>query len=186
MPDAGMLAPALGESEIVAHVKTGTSRATRAANNRMRRLNSVPLVLALVLTACSAESEAPPPAAQQQAEIPANPLRNAYFGDLHLHTSYSLDAAVSGTDTVPDDAYRYARGLPVEYMGQRVQRRTPLDFLAVTDHAEYLGMVRLGRDPAGRYAGTQWPAQAMGVGVVALGVLASRGRLRATVTGSES
>lgn len=114
--------------------------------------------LPLVLAGCSAENEAPPPVARQQAEIPANPLRNAYFGDLHLHTSYSLDAAASGTNTVPDDAYRYARGLPVDYMGQTVQRRTPLDFLAVTDHAEYLGMVRLGRDPAGRYAGTDWPA----------------------------
>jgi Protein of unknown function (DUF3604) len=139
----------MGESETVAQVRAG---------KRARRLNWAPLVLVLVLAGCSAESEAPPPAARQQAEIPANPLRNAYFGDLHLHTSYSLDAAVSGTATVPDDAYRYARGLQVEYMGQRVQRRTPLDFLAVTDHAEYLGMVRLGRDPAGRYAGTQWPA----------------------------
>ncbi|MXO71011.1 DUF3604 domain-containing protein [Alteraurantiacibacter buctensis] len=114
--------------------------------------------VALGLAACSAESEAPAPSPRQQAEIPANPLRNAYFGDLHLHTSYSLDAAASGTNTVPDDAYRYARGMPVDYMGQTVQRRVPLDFLAVTDHAEYLGMVRLGRDPAGRYAGSEWPA----------------------------
>lgn len=47
--------------------------------------------------------------------------------------------------------------LTVDYLGQTVQRRTPLDFLAMTDHAEYLGMVRLGRDPPGRHAGTRWP-----------------------------
>ncbi len=123
--------------------------------------SEVALVLALLLAlaGCSSApaSEGPRPALGEGAEIPANPLRNAYFGDLHLHTSYSLDAAASGTNTVPDDAYRYARGLAVDYMGQTVQRRTPLDFLAVTDHAEYLGMVRLGRDPQGRYAGTRWP-----------------------------
>ena len=68
--------------------------------------------------------------------------RNAYFGDLHLHTSFSLDAAAAKTETVPDDAYRYAQGMTVNYLGREVRRRTPLDFLAVTDHAEYLGNVR--------------------------------------------
>jgi hypothetical protein len=125
----------------------------------MARIKQTALsVVLLALAGCSAaEGEQAALSVRQEAEIPANPLRNAYFGDLHLHTSYSLDAAASGTNTVPDDAYRYARGLPVDYMGQTVQRRTPLDFLAVTDHAEYLGMVQLGRDPQGQYAGTRWP-----------------------------
>ena len=68
--------------------------------------------------------------------------RQVYFGDLHLHTSYSLDAAAAKTNTTPDDAYRYAKGEAVDYLGQMVRRNAPLDFLAVTDHAEYLGNVR--------------------------------------------
>jgi hypothetical protein len=72
--------------------------------------------------------------------------RRAYFGDLHLHTSYSLDAAAVKSGTVPDDAYRYAKGEEVNYMGRTVRRRVPLDFLAVTDHAEFLGNVRLMMD----------------------------------------
>jgi hypothetical protein len=68
--------------------------------------------------------------------------RQVYFGDLHLHTSFSLDAAASKTDTTPDDAYRFAKGEPVSYLGRVHRRRAPLDFLAVTDHAEYLGNVR--------------------------------------------
>lgn len=84
-------------------------------------------------------------AADQAAAItPAPPGtdRQVYFGDLHLHTSYSLDAAAARTETTPDDAYRYARGEVVTYLGRPVQRNAPLDFLAVTDHAEYLGNVR--------------------------------------------
>lgn len=68
--------------------------------------------------------------------------RQVYFGDLHLHTSFSLDAAAAKTETTPDDAYRFARGEPVSYLGRTHQRRAPLDFLAVTDHAEFLGNVR--------------------------------------------
>ena len=62
--------------------------------------------------------------------------RQVYFGDLHLHTSYSLDAAAAKTNTTPDDAYRYAKGEAVDYLGQMVRRNAPLDFLAVSDHAE--------------------------------------------------
>src|SRR5258708_25686318 len=66
-----------------------------------------------------------------------NPLREAYYGDLHLHTSYSFDAYLQGATGVdPDEAYRFAKGKVVNYLGQPVQRREPLDFLAVTDHSE--------------------------------------------------
>ncbi|HMB72099.1 MAG TPA: DUF3604 domain-containing protein [Gammaproteobacteria bacterium] len=71
----------------------------------------------------------------------------AYFGDLHLHTGFSFDAIASGAQPTPDDAYRYALGEAVEYMGRSVRRNRPLDFLAVTDHAEYLG-VPMGADLA--------------------------------------
>ena len=87
---------------------------------------------------------------------PANPLKNAYFGDLHLHTSYSMDAFVFATRTTPEDSFRYAMGETVEYRGKRERRLVPLDFLAVTDHAEYLGAVREAINPNGPFANTEW------------------------------
>lgn len=65
------------------------------------------------------------------------------WGDTHLHTSYSLDAYMLGNRTAdPDTAYRFAKGLPVVHPGHgaRVRIDRPLDFLVVTDHAEFLGV----------------------------------------------
>ena len=72
---------------------------------------------------------------------PANPLRNAYFGDLHVHTEYSFDAYNFGTTATPYDAYRFALGEAIEHpAGYQIQMATPLDFYAVTDHAMFLGL----------------------------------------------
>ncbi|MCB9730296.1 MAG: DUF3604 domain-containing protein [Deltaproteobacteria bacterium] len=78
-----------------------------------------------------------------------NPLRNAYFGDLHVHTALSLDANLQGTRLTPTDAYRFARGEEVGIQPhdadgnplRHIQLTRPLDFAAVTDHAEFLGTV---------------------------------------------
>jgi hypothetical protein len=75
-------------------------------------------------------------AVQQAEDIPSNPLRDAFFGETHLHTAYSLDAYIGGTRIMPGDAYRYAKGEPVEVGGVALQLGRPLDFVAVTDHAE--------------------------------------------------
>ena len=107
------------------------------------------------LLACSsiALRATPPeiPAAQAQstgASIKPNPLRNAYYGDLHLHTSYSFDAYFDAATKVdPDEAYRFAKGEVVNYMGQPTRRREPLDFMAVTDHAENIGVLNELDDP---------------------------------------
>ena len=90
------------------------------------------------------------------ARPPANPLRNAYFGDLHLHSGYSMDAFAMGTRTTPDDAYRYAMGDTVNYFGKPQKRLAPLDFLALTDHAEYLGVGPETINPKGVFAKTDW------------------------------
>jgi hypothetical protein len=88
---------------------------------------------------------------QSSPILKGNPLRDAYYGDLHLHTSYSPDAYLAnGTRVDPDQAYRFARGEPGRYLylGEEVRRPTPpLDFLAVTDHSEYLGVLNTLQDP---------------------------------------
>ena len=71
----------------------------------------------------------------------------ALFGDLHVHTSFSFDAAAISTGATPQDAHNYARGgeipfFPVNAEGEatgRIKIDRPLDFLAVTDHGEFLG-----------------------------------------------
>jgi hypothetical protein len=80
--------------------------------------------------------------------------RQAWFGDLHLHTSYSFDAwALMGTKITPDEAYRFAEGETITYLGKQVHRiDPPLDFLAVTDHSEYLGVMRELDDPASSFS----------------------------------
>ncbi len=76
-----------------------------------------------------------------------NPERNAYFGDLHVHTKYSFDAFSFGTTATPYDAYRYAKGEPLEHpAGFTMQLREPLDFYAVTDHAMFLGVAEAAAD----------------------------------------
>lgn len=75
----------------------------------------------------------------------AEPTRQLLWGDTHLHTSNSFDAYLNrNLSADPDTAYRYAKGLPVihPYHRARVQIETPLDFLVVADHAEFLGVIR--------------------------------------------
>ena len=81
------------------------------------------------------------------------------FGDLHVHTALSLDANTQGTILTPEDAYLYAKGQPLylqpynpDGTSSRVSRlNKPLDFAAVTDHAELLGEVRMCTDPDSQY-----------------------------------
>jgi hypothetical protein len=90
------------------------------------------------------------------ADRPApNPLRNAYFGELHVHTSYSLDAFVMGVGNGPRVAYRFAKGEELELpeLGITKKLGVPLDFAAVTDHAEGLGVYAQCTMPE---SGTYW------------------------------
>jgi len=78
-----------------------------------------------------------------------NPDREAYFGETHVHTSWSLDAWLIGNRiTDPSDAYRYFKGEPIKHpMGYEVKIDTPLDWAGVTDHSEYVGVMKLANDP---------------------------------------
>ena len=67
-----------------------------------------------------------------------------FFGDTHLHTSYSTDAGMGGQRLGPEEAYRFARGEEVtSTTGLRAKLRRPLDFLVVADHSENLGLAPL-------------------------------------------
>ncbi|MRG57806.1 DUF3604 domain-containing protein [Phyllobacterium sp. SYP-B3895] len=75
--------------------------------------------------------------------------RHAYFGQTHQHTSWSLDAYIIGnTITGPAEAYQYSMGETIKHpAGFDVKIKTPLDFQGVTDHSEYVGVIRLANDP---------------------------------------
>ena len=76
---------------------------------------------------------------EKEATLTLNPNKNVYFGDLHVHTSFSFDAYLGGTISSPSDAYRYARGKPIQIFGKPIKIDRPLDFSAVTDHSELIG-----------------------------------------------
>ncbi len=77
------------------------------------------------------------------------PEREAYFGETHVHTSWSLDAfAIGNVLTTPGDAYKYFKGEPIKHpLGYEVKIDTPLDWAGVTDHSEYAGVINLANEP---------------------------------------
>ena len=79
-----------------------------------------------------------------------NTHRHAFFGETHVHTSWSFDAYIFGNHTTgPADAYKYAKGEAIPHpLGYDVKITTPLDWMGVTDHSEYAGVVRLSNDPS--------------------------------------
>ncbi len=129
----------------------------------MRRL-AAGLVLILALGA-SAQPVGDPPAEIQRLPFfrteerePCEhhePLRRAFFGDTHVHTTFSFDAWGQGTEATPRDAYRFARGEKIGIQPYvdgvpqaHVQLRRPLDFAMVTDHSDLLGETRICKDPS--------------------------------------
>jgi hypothetical protein len=86
----------------------------------------------------SSATSAPSPE-ELEAAVPENPLKDAYFGETHVHTSFSLDAYIGGARITPDEAYRFAKGQDVTVNGQTHNIGRPLDFVAVSDHAEFIG-----------------------------------------------
>lgn len=109
------------------------SRAKRPVFGKAQKVQALVLILSLAIGATLA------------ASATADDSRQLLWGDTHLHTSYSFDAFLNGNRSAdPDTAYRWAKGLPVihPYHRARIQVETPLDFLVVADHAEYLGVIR--------------------------------------------
>jgi len=100
-----------------------------------------PASLLLTLTAILATS---PVMAQQK-----NPDREAYFGETHQHTSWSVDAWLFGNHlTGPADALHYAQGQTIKHpLGYDIKIDTPLDWMGVTDHSEYVGITKAANTP---------------------------------------
>jgi hypothetical protein len=118
-------------------------------------LRGVRFVLSLCLAAAFGLGSPSLATAKGERCYDYNPEKNVYWGDLHVHTAYSMDAYMFDTRLTPRDAYRFAKGkqvmlAPLDTDGRgtlpfRIDR--PLDFAAVTDHSEALGGVRMCTDP---------------------------------------
>jgi len=78
-----------------------------------------------------------------------NSDRNAYFGETHQHTSWSVDAYLFGnTVTGPNEALKYAQGQTIKHpLGYDIQITEPLDWMGVTDHSEYVGVTKMANTP---------------------------------------
>ena len=119
-----------------------------------KSLSALALTLLLLPGIGAAESEEAPLLEAGQCEN-FDPLRRPFFGDLHVHTRHSLDASTQGTRTSPRQAYAFARGESLGIQpfdrdgapGRFVQLKRPLDFAAVTDHAELFGELATCNNP---------------------------------------
>ena len=90
---------------------------------------------------------------QTQPRPLPNPDKNAYFGDLHVHTENSFDAYTFGTISTPVDAYKYARGHAIQHpSGYLIQLSRPLDFYAVTDHGVFMGLMKEAADTTSEFS----------------------------------
>jgi len=82
-------------------------------------------------------------------------LRQVYWGDTHIHTNLSFDANMQGTRTSPEDAYAFTQGEPIPLQPydeegnptRMAQIDRPLDFVMLSDHAEFLGTLAVCNDP---------------------------------------
>lgn len=124
----------------------------------MLKPHSQLLIAGIIFILTSAMSKPPEVETPSPKQEPAlgdcldyNPHKNPYFGDLHIHTRYSMDAAQNGAIKTPFDAYQFAKGEaialpPYDKNGESqrvIQLERPLDFAGVTDHSEFLAEANL-------------------------------------------
>jgi hypothetical protein len=113
----------------------------------MNKLRTTIILGALTALPCSAqeftihEDDYPERAVKYSPYVDQYFPQNVYFGDTHLHTSWSADAGLAGATLGPEFAYRVARGEAVtSQTGLPFKLIRPLDFIVVADHAENLGI----------------------------------------------
>lgn len=127
------------------------------------RSSLLPALLLFMAAGCGSTSGNDEPASDDaQMTLPAPELaaseasrcdsfepgqKQVYWGDMHVHTSISLDAYAFGTVDGPEAAFAYARGEPVQFYGDTIRLERPLDFTAVTDHAEWMDLMYICTEP---------------------------------------
>ena len=103
------------------------------------------ILFLFLMTACKGEKEdkkETETADTDTNEVKENPNREVYWGDQHLHTSWSADAGASGTRVGPEEALRFARGEEVESNTKKKAKLSrPLDWLCVSDHSDGAGVI---------------------------------------------
>ena len=104
---------------------------------------SLPLVL--IAVGCSPESSIKTAVSEVFNCADYDQANNLYWGDLHVHTAYSMDAYIFGTKASPTDTFNFAKGVTEQRMpdGTLVKLERPLDFMAITDHAETFGLMHI-------------------------------------------
>ena len=126
----------------------------------IRRLMLATALVSVGAAMATAQEVPTPPGGTYTTSTPPA-QRQAYFGEMHLHTTLSFDAWTFGTKITPDQAYKFARGetvmVPIEQVSAEehikgtkdvpARRAWPLDFMAVTDHSEAMGVITQLDDP---------------------------------------
>ena len=127
---------------------------------RVRDLLLSTVLVALSVVPTAAQETPTPPGRAYHNTLPPD-QRRAFFGELHLHTGLSFDAWARGSKILPDEAYRFGKGetvvVPADQLqreqhitaggGVKARRAWPLDFMAVTDHSEWMGVFNQLDDP---------------------------------------
>lgn len=124
---------------------------------------SIAFLLVVILAGCDSAPESPKTSVQREEGTEDNlptapvaeagstktiPTRYPYFGQTHQHIGWSFDEAIYNVRLGPDNAFRHARGDKVKHpAGYEVQLKLPLDFMVVSDHSEYLGVLIRMYDP---------------------------------------
>jgi hypothetical protein len=118
----------------------------RYRSNHLSLLALLLLCLMLAVPVAVAEDSAGEPGRDSDGP---NPLKNVYFGEQHLHTQDSADAFAMGNRNTQDDAFNFCKGQPIKKSttGEMIQKKTPYDWCAVTDHAYLMGLLPLALDP---------------------------------------
>ena len=127
-------------------------------NNLCKSLLVVVAIVVLTLPRVAWAADTSNPTKSYSPYAGSNQPRNVYWGDTHLHTTYSPDAGLVGNEKLtPADAYRFARGDEIKaHNGMMAKLNRPLDFLVVSDHAEYMGIVPLIRDSDPQLMKNKW------------------------------